>query len=231
MKILYEDNSIIVINKPAGTATQSANIASKDCVSLIKQHLKKENPNIKGEPYVGVIHRLDQPVSGILVFAKDSKSAAKLSAQVGGTQMNKIYNALVDGIFPVNEERTLTNMIYKDSKEKKACIVDDKADSNKLPKDVKVQKAILSYKVESADVERNTSFLKITLKTGRFHQIRAQLSHLGHPIAGDKKYGSEILCPSDFDINNTNPKAAIALMACSLEFMHPLTGKIMKFDI
>jgi len=229
MEILYEDNSIIVIYKPANIATQSANVASKDCVSLIKEHLRR-NSSVKGEPYVGVIHRLDQPVSGILVFAKDSKAAAKLSAQVGGTQMNKIYRAVVEGILPVGGETELTNMLYKDSKEKKAVIVDTSNDK-RIPMDAKLQKAVLSYHVESIDDKSNTSNVLVTLQTGRFHQIRAQLSHLGHPIAGDKKYGSKIICPDDFDQKNSNSGAAIALMASHLEFIHPVTGKIMKYSI
>lgn len=225
VKIIYEDDSIIVINKPAGLATQSANIASKDCVSVLKKHIS-DTQNIKAEPYLGIIHRLDQPVAGILVFAKNQKAAAKLSAQVGGVGMNKTYRALVEGNLPLNETSTLTNMMYKDPKEKKGIVVKKVG-----RKDVKLQEAVLDYKVLQINEKNNTSLLEIELKTGRFHQIRAQLSAIGHPIAGDKKYGSTIECPNDFIEEGTAPRGAIALQACELIFKHPDSGKVMNFKV
>lgn len=227
MEILYEDKNIIVIKKPAGVATQSANISQVDCVSYIKQYLKSNDSAIKGEPYVGVIHRLDQPVSGILVFAKDSKSAAILSKQVQ-TIMCKRYQALVEGVVESDGDTELICNMYKDSKNNKSIVVsNDKA--AKVPSNVKLQKAILSYNVECVDGEN--TILNIRLKTGRFHQIRAQLSSIGHPIAGDKKYGSTVTCPSDFNNGEGSNKGAIALVACELTFNHPITGKEMNFSL
>lgn len=232
MKVMYEDNNIIVIYKPAGVATQSANIASKDCVSLIKEYLKQSQPgNSKGEPYVGIVHRLDQPVSGILVFAKNSKAAAELSRQVGGVGMNKVYRAVVEGVMPQDGEVELKNNIYKDGKEKKAVIVNEGSKNAKLPAGAKLQEAILRYRVEAVREEDNMTNLTVVLQTGRFHQIRAQLANLGHPIAGDRKYGSKVQCPNDFAEEGATAKGAIALEACELTFVHPTTGKQMKFSV
>lgn len=208
MEILYEDRSIIIISKPAGLATQSANVLQPDCVSLLKDHIRADNPGKEKDPYIGVIHRLDQPVAGILVFAKDKRSAAILSRQVQNGVMNKHYLALVEGIVDVAEDTKLTDRIYKDSKSSKAVI------SSKAPDGVSLQEAQLVYRTKEIMEEKNMTVLSVTLITGRFHQIRAQLSNLGHPIVGDRKYGAV----------TTYPKG-IALAADRLEFIHPLTGE------
>lgn len=206
INILFEDKSIIIIEKPAGLATQSANVRQADCVSIIKEHIKKTNP--EKEPYVGVVHRLDQPVAGILVFAKDPGSAAVLSKTVGTDMFNKHYLALVEGIVDEKEDKVLTDLMYKDSKQKKAVI------SKKAPDGVKLQEAKLIYHTEKILSEKNRTILSIRLITGRFHQIRAQMSHMGHPIVGDAKYGTSSTYPY-----------GIALVADRLEFVHPLSGE------
>jgi len=211
INILYEDNSILIIKKPAGLATQSANIRQPDCVSLLKDHLKRTDSGSNAEPYVGVIHRLDQPVAGILVFAKNKRAAAALSSQVQSTLMNKHYSALVEGVVDVTEETVLTNLMYKDGKISKAVIVDD-TDRN-VP-GVKIQEATLKYRTEHIFESENRTRLSIDLITGRFHQIRAQLSNIGHPIVGDRKYGAV-----------TTYSSGIALIADKLEFVHPDTGE------
>ena len=208
IKVLFEDNSIIIIEKPAGLATQSADILQPDCVTLIKDHIKKTAPGIKGEPYVGIIHRLDQPVAGILVFAKDKKAAADLSRQVSERLMNKHYRAVVEGIVDSPEDTVLTDRLYKDGKAGKAFI------SDKAPKGAKLQECSLVYRTERIMEEKNMTILSIDLITGRFHQIRAQLSHMGHPIVGDSKYGAVTKYPS-----------GIALTADRLEFIHPVSGE------
>lgn len=210
LKILFEDECIIVIDKPRALATQSSKSYEKDVVSLLKEHIKKENPELKKEPFVGVVHRLDQPVRGILVFAKNQKSAANLSAQAAGDIMNKHYYAKVEGILEDNEERELTDMIYKDSSTNKATIGNDKS----------AKKATLIYKVVAADVSDNSTLVEVFLKTGRFHQIRAQFSNIGHPILGDRKYGS-----------NRDFPGGIALLAYKLSFVHPVSGKQVEFVI
>ncbi len=209
--IIYEDSSITVIRKPAGVATQSANPTQPDCVSLLKEHLKKEDPENKKEPYIGVIHRLDQPVEGILVFAKNRQAAASLSKQVQSDIMNKHYLALVEGIVDVPKETELVDLMYKDPKLSKAVIADDKdpgKDGGAL------QYAKLTCHTQEILEEKNMTILSITLITGRFHQIRAQLSHIGHPIVGDRKYGA-----------SSSYQKGIALAADRLEFRHPKTGE------
>lgn len=214
MQIVYEDDNIIVVFKDAGEPAQTSKGSVPDLVSKIKVHLVKDI-GIKGDPYVGVIHRLDQPVSGLLVFAKDKTSAAVLSRQIQTDLMNKIYTATVEGVLPEKSAAVLTDYMYKDTKDSKAIIADPKtSDSNK-----DIKKAELSYEVLSSDTESGTSKLKISLKTGRFHQIRAQLSNIGYPITGDVKYGAK----------KTSEKG-IGLTACELDFMHPKTKKKMHFE-
>lgn len=220
LNILFEDESIIVIDKQRGLATQSAKSYEKDAVSLIKEHLRKENPSVKGEPYVGVIHRLDQPVAGILVFAKNQKAAAMLSKQAAGDVMNKHYMAIVEGILEDEKEVELVNNIYKDPKTKMAVITDDFLQKETVAGDFQPKKAVLTYRVVSVNRDENTTKLEISLKTGRFHQIRAQLAHLGHPIIGDKKYGSLYNFPR-----------GIALTAFKLEFVHPISKKPMQYTV
>ncbi len=208
INILYEDNSIIVIKKPAGIATQSADVRQSDCVSLIKEHIAVSNPGKNTEPYVGVVHRLDQPVEGILVFTKNQKAAAILSSHVQTDMFNKHYMALVEGIVEAKEETILTDLMYKDGKMHKAVIADKPYGS------IKLQEAKLKYRTEKVLHETNMTILSIKLLTGRFHQIRAQLSHMGHPIVGDRKYGATTSYPS-----------GIALVADRLEFLHPDSGE------
>ena len=219
MKILFEDDSIIVVYKEAGEATQTSAVAGKDLVSAIKVHLAKSSQK-KGDPYVGVIHRLDQPVSGILVFAKNPRVAADLSKQVSSDEMTKIYTAKVEGVIEGNNaEVRLTDYMYKDSKQNKAVIV--QRDDGKDCMGNKVQKAELFYTVKEVKEAENISILQIRLITGRFHQIRAQLSNIGHPIVGDRKYGSQSASQSG---NN-----GIALSADRLMFAHPVSKEKMDF--
>ncbi len=208
IEVLYEDRSIIVIYKPAGLATQTANVRQPDCVSLIKEHIRAESPGNKKEPYVGIVHRLDQPVAGILVFAKDSKAASSLSRQVQSSVMNKNYLAMVEGILDVPEETEITDRLYKDGKAGKAIVADQ------APSGIRIQEASLTYRTKQILEEENKTILSVRLITGRFHQIRAQLSHLGNPIVGDVKYGAKTSYPS-----------GIALVANRLEFVHPATGE------
>ena len=207
-EIIYEDEAVLVISKPAGFATQSANVGQKDCVSFVKEHLSHEGSRGKGEPYVGIVHRLDQPVAGLLVFAKTKEAAASLSKQVQNGMMNKHYVALVEGIIDEPDGRQLCNYIGKDPKTKNAFIADG-ADGN-----IQVREAKLIYRTDKILRDKNESVLSIDLITGRFHQIRAQLSHMGHPIVGDRRYGAASSYPQ-----------GIALAADRLVFMHPLSGE------
>lgn len=220
LEILYEDNYIIVCKKPSGVATESANIRNIDMVSLVKAHLSKNSSS----KYLGVVHRLDQPVLGILVFTKDPESAAILSKQVQTTYMVKIYTATVEGnisdvkINPpaVSENGNgtilLTNYLIKDVKNNMAIVSDKK--SGKESK--------LIYEKLSYNPDNNTSTLRIKLLSGRFHQIRAQLSSIGHPILYDVKYGAN-------HVNDNHE--GIALCANELHFKHPHNGKNMDFSL
>ena len=217
MRIVYEDDSIIVIHKDAGEATQTKKASAEDVVSMLKKHICAET-GIKKDPYVGVIHRLDQPVEGLLVFAKSKTAAAELSRQIQGDLINKIYTATVEGVLSEQSSEVLIDYIYKDTKENKAVIADSadiRAQSGK-----EIKRAELSYKVLKADDAENISVLKIHLKTGRFHQIRAQLSFMGHPITGDVKYGAK-----------KSSLKGIGLIASELDFIHPKTKEKMHFEI
>lgn len=239
--IIYEDDNIIVCVKSAGTATQSADLRSKDLVSLIKTHLvrqaRKNKIRLTGEPYVGLIHRLDQPVEGILVIAKDKESAANLSKQVTDNRIDKRYLAVVEGI-PNDDKIHLKKEVSKDG----TIYIEDeiikKSDGNARivtglpadelktlgnPEDKKISK--LEYKIISSN--NNRSLIEVHLLTGRFHQIRATMAYLGCPIVGDTRYGAP---PIPSDRAYLSPKA-IALCSHKLSFKHPITGQTMSFSI
>lgn len=200
--ILYEDQDIIVCRKPSGFPVQNKRIGSMDMESALKNYLVR-----KGEaPYIAIVHRLDQPVQGILVFGKNRESANELSRQIQQGKMEKIYLAAVEGK-PEKKEGCLVDEMEKDSRTNTSRVVKEKTKNSK--------KAVLEYRVIK-EVEEGT-LLEIHLGTGRHHQIRVQMAHAGMPILGDTKY---------------NPKTAetgtwqeIALCAYRLSFMHPKTKK------
>ena len=214
LNILYSDKDILVVEKPAGMAVQTARITEKDLVSEIKNHLSLLNK--KPDPYLGIIHRLDQPVKGILVFALNEKAASDLSKQVNTGSFNKSYHACVKGYMEESDEWvTLTDYLIKD-KDNKARIVSIN--------DKNAKRAELKYRILKAEREKNVSLLDIELITGRFHQIRAQLSNIGHPILNDVKYGAD----RNLVLNN---ERAIALYAYRLSFKHPGSGREIEFRI
>ena len=225
-QIVYEDEAVLVIRKPAGLATESAGIGQKDVVSELKNYVAKKNPGKM--PYLGVVHRLDQPVEGLLVFAKTKKAAENLTAQLGKGTLKKEYLAVVCGKVPENTGRLVDYL----AKEKGMAVVRDTADAQ-AKKDADVQaekaadpqakKAVLTY-MKKAETEELT-LLAVQIETGRFHQIRAQLSHAGFPILGDEKYGSE----ESKELSREKKIRFTALCAASLSFRHPVTGKIMAF--
>lgn len=233
-QIVYEDEAVLVIRKPAGLATESAGIGQKDVVSELKNYVAKKNPGKM--PYLGVVHRLDQPVEGLLVFAKTKKAAENLTAQLGKGTLKKEYLAVVCGKVPENTGRLVDYL----AKEKGMAVVRDTADAQakkdadaQAEKDADVQaekaadpqakKAVLSY-TKKAETKELT-LLAVQIETGRFHQIRAQLSHAGFPILGDEKYGSE----ESKELSREKKIRFTALCAASLSFRHPVTGKTMAF--
>lgn len=227
MNILFEDNYILVCEKPAGIATQAAKVTEKDMVSEVNNYIRKAG----GKSPAYLIHRLDKPVRGVLVFAKTKESAAELNRQLTSTTsdkgFSKMYHAYVEGIFDSDDEsRLLQNYIYKDGD--RAVIVDSEdaeakkdkiKDSKGRPADIKIAK--LEYKVESNNPADMTK-LDIKLITGRFHQIRCQLSYIGHPIIGDALYGSK---------KPYKKRNAIGLVAYSISFNHPTTHERMEFEL
>lgn len=225
-QIVYEDEAVLVIRKPAGLATESAGIGQKDVVSELKNYVAKKNPGKM--PYLGVVHRLDQPVEGLLVFAKTKKAAENLTVQLGKGTLKKEYLAVVCGKVPENTGRLVDYL----AKEKGMAVVRDTADAQ-AKKDADVQaekaadpqakKAVLTY-TKKAETKELT-LLAVQIETGRFHQIRAQLSHAGFPILGDEKYGSE----ESKELSREKKIRFTALCAASLSFRHPVTGKVMAF--
>lgn len=225
-QIVYEDEAVLVIRKPAGLATESVSIGQKDVVSELKNYVAKKNPGKM--PYLGIVHRLDQPVEGLLVFAKTKKAAEDLTMQLGKGMLKKEYLAVVCGKVPENTGRLVDYL----AKEKGMAVVKNAADA-KTEKDVDAQtekaagpqakKAVLTY-TKKAETEKFT-LLAVQIETGRFHQIRAQLSHAGFPILGDEKYGSE----ESKELSREKKIRFTALCAASLSFRHPVTGKFMAF--
>lgn len=210
--ILYEDGEIIVCSKPPRIATQTARTGSQDMVSLLKNDLFRQKPEA-GEPYLAVIHRLDQPVEGILVFAKTPSAAKELTAQLQRNGFGKEYRAIVCG-HPENRKGTLTDYMVKDGRTNLSRIC--------APQEQGAKKAVLSYEV-LGETQDGDTFLNIRLETGRHHQIRVQMAHMGCPIWGDTKYNPAA--------NRKNRWEQIALSAYRLTFIHPKTKKEMSFEI
>ena len=176
-KIIEETDNYIVINKPSGLATQTAGLGERDLVSEVKNYLADKTK--KKNPYIAVINRLDQPVEGLVLMAKDEKTAANLSRHLMNGDIKKYYRAEVFGHM-INKKGRLEDLIVKE-----ASNISRIADKN----DKRAKKAILEYEVINSD--ENTELLDIYLITGRHHQIRVQLSGAGCPIVGDRKYGNE----------------------------------------
>ena len=226
LNVIYEDKDILVCFKPAGIATQTAKLSGQDMVSLIKNYLAKKE-GIRN-PYVGVIHRLDQPVSGLLVFAKNQKAAGVLSKQIQDGNANKDYIALCSGVLG-EKSGELTHYIKKDSVTKLAKAVDEKTflkmQTENKEECADYKKAILTYDVEKKF--EDSSIIKVRLQTGRFHKIRTQFYYIGHALLGDAKYGSQ----QSRELSMKNRINKIALCANHLTLKHPATGKEMEFSL
>lgn len=213
-EILFENKEVLVVHKPAGIAVQTAQLGRPDVVSELKNYLAAGKP-----PYLGVIHRLDQPVEGVLVFAKTPKSAAALTAQLKNGDFCKEYLAVVCGQ-PPETEGTLVDYLVKEQ----ACakVVDPAARPD-------AKRAVLHYSVQDRRQEggRELSLLRVMIETGRFHQIRAQLSHAGLPILGDSRYGS----PEDVLFARGLGVKDAALCAVKLSFADPVSGKTLNYSV
>lgn len=202
INIIYEDNHLLVVEKPINIPVQADKSGDEDLLTMLKKHLK-EKYNKPGDVYLGLVHRLDRPVSGIMVFAKTSKAASRLSKQIQKHEFKKIYMAVIEG-------KVSESGIFKDKLKK-----DEKTNITRVSEDGK--EAELSYNL--IGFVNNLSLVRISLKTGRSHQIRVQFASRKIPLYGDQKY---------------NPKAnkdQIALFASKLEFKHPVTKEVMCFEL
>lgn len=204
MKVLYEDNHIIVINKAAGEIVQGDKTGDESLCDTMKAYIKEKYAK-PGNVFIGLPHRLDRPVSGIVVFAKTSKALERLNRMFSEGSVKKIYWALTKGI-PNPAEAELESWILRNEKLNK---------SFSYPKEVKGSKrAVLHYRLAAAS--QNYNLIEVELKTGRHHQIRCQLSSIGCPIKGDLKYGAQ----------RSNPDGSISLHARYIEFTHPVSKEL-----
>ena len=208
LDILHEDDHIIVCYKPAGIPTQTKKLGEQDMVSLLKNHLKGG--------YIAVIHRLDQPVEGLLVFAKTPFAAKELNKGLQGAGFGKHYKAVLWGI-PTQKKATLEDYLVKDGRTNTSRVCESS--------EADAKKAVLSYEVIATgkDDGKDISLVKVKLDTGRHHQIRVQMANMGCPILGDAKYNTAAVQDRRF--------RQIALCAYRLEFLHPKTKKQMEFEI
>ncbi len=202
-KIIYEDNHLLVVEKPRNMLVQEDNTKDLDLLSSLKSYIK-EKYNKPGDVYLGLVHRLDRPVGGLMVFARTSKAASRLSEAIRVHDFHKSYLAVVEG--KLDKNGVFEDYLKKIESENKT-IVDKEGKYSKLSYEV------LGYK-------DNLSLVLINLETGRSHQIRAQYSSRNHPLWGDQKYNKNAL-----------PKEQIALWSCSLEFMHPTLKEKLLFKL
>ena len=214
LNILYEDASLIVCIKPPGTASETRKSGQQDMVSLVRNYLYKKGE----EPYAGLIHRLDQPVEGILVFGKHASASAALSRQLAQGKFTKIYLAVTEGNMPGREGK-LCDFLKKDSRSNTSFTASED--------DPQAKKAELLYKVLDTGAEHHPvqNLVRIQLLTGRHHQIRVQMAHAGSPLLGDLKYGRQK------DLQKNREHSGLCLCACGLSFVHPVTKKKLKFQI
>ena len=202
INIIYEDNHLLVVEKPINVPVQADKSGDEDLLTMLKKYLK-EKYNKPGDVYLGLVHRLDRPVGGVMVFAKTSKAASRLSKQVQKHEFKKIYMAVIEG--KVSESGTFKDKLKKD----------EKTNITRVSEDGK--EAELSYNL--IGFVNNLSLVRISLKTGRSHQIRVQFESRKIPLYGDQKY------------NFNAVKDQIALFASKLEFKHPITKEVMSFEL
>jgi len=201
LQVLFEDNHLIIINKRIGDIVQGDKTGDKPLSDIVKEYIGKKY-NKPGNVFIGVVHRLDRPTSGIVIFARTSKALERLNRMLREKTIQKTYWSIVKNI-PAKEKDTLTHYLKKNPKNNKSTAYKSEIEGSK--------RAILHYQViKKLD---NYSLLEIDLETGRHHQIRCQLANIGSPIKGDLKYG----------FNRSNKKGGIHLHARKIEFTHPVS--------
>lgn len=205
--VIFEDNQILVVVKPQNLPTQADNSKDEDLLTKLKNYLI-EKYNKPGKAYLGLVHRLDRPTGGVMVFAKTSKSATRLCNQIKTDEFEKTYFAVVEGT-PRFAQSRLTNYLKKDEKNNIVTLCTQYEDGAK--------EAILDYQV--LESKNGTSLVKIQLQTGRSHQIRVQMANIGCPVVNDAKYGK------------SKPKGNLALWATVLKFFHPVSKQCLTFKV
>ena len=208
MDIIYEDNHIIVVNKEPGEIVQGDKTGDTPLSELLKVYLK-EKYNKPGNVFCGVVHRIDRPVGGLVIFAKTSKALTRLNQMLREGKISKTYWALVEG-FPNEPAGQLKNYLKSDGRLNKTYLCSKEDPDGK--------ESILNYK--TIEKGERYSLLEINLLTGRKHQIRAQLSAIGHPIKGDLKYGAR----------RSNPDGSISLLANKISFVHPVSKELIELE-
>ena len=208
MTVVYEDNHIIIVNKTASEIVQGDKTGDTPLSETVKQYLK-EKYSKPGNVFIGVAHRLDRPVSGLVVFAKTSKALSRLNEMFKNSEVKKTYWAVVKNL-PREEEGELVNYLVRNEKQNKSYAYDKEVPGSK--------KAILHYRLIGRS--QNYYLLEIDLKTGRHHQIRCQLAKMGCPIKGDLKYGAP----------RSNPDGCICLHARYIRFVHPVSKELIEVE-
>lgn len=206
LNVLFDDNQIVVAIKPQNVPSAPDESGDESMLDAVKAYIKQKYQK-SGEAFIGLVHRLDRPTGGIMVFARNSKSAKRLSQQFAGHETQKTYFAIVEGQVKIKSQR-LVNFLKKDEKENKVKIVP--------MGEVGAKKAELQYDVLAAD--DNCSLLKVEIFTGRSHQIRVQMANIGYPLVGDVKYGKA-----------KGATSALGLWAGKLSFVHPTTKEKLTF--
>ena len=223
INIVYEDNHLLVVEKPVNIIVQKDNTNDKDLLSMLKEYLK-EKYNKPGNVYLGLIHRLDRPVGGIMVFAKTSKAAGRLSEQVRNKTFKKTYLAVVNGKFE-KQNGVLEDYLWKDGKSNTSKVV---AAGERDAKQAKLTFEVLQKKeTEVAEETRQLALMRLHLLTGRHHQIRVQMSHAGMSLLGDYKYAD----PYTMEFSEKIQLKEIALCANELYLKNPRTKKKQVFRI
>ncbi len=208
LNVLYEDNHIIVVVKPVNIPSQGDKTGDIDMLTIIKDYLVKKY-NKPGDAYLGLVHRLDRPTGGVMVFAKTSKAASRLSEQVRNHEIKKSYLAIVDGKME-SKSGTFKDYLLKNEKTNTSKVVPENTKNAKL--------AELDYEVVKYNEEINMSVVKVDLHTGRHHQIRVQFASRGHSLNGDQKYGTR------------GRGKQLCLWAYKLSFVHPTTKEELVFE-
>ena len=209
LNVIYEDNHVIVVIKPQNIPTQEDESKDKDLLTMVKEYIK-EKDNKPGNVFVGLVHRLDRPTGGVMVFAKTSKAASRLSAQIAENEFKKRYLAVVLGK-PREKRLKLVNYLQKNARTNTVQVVPELTTGAK--------RAELEYEV--LESKEKVSLVDVKLYTGRSHQIRVQMKHIGCPVYGDVKYGGAKLAKGH----------NLALWAYELKFVHPTTKENMTFKV